>query len=64
MQLNAEHAIEDEERAERGEVLSRAQKEHQRAEDTKSLQEVYNSTVHKRSSFDFVKIDLMLHYEE
>ena len=64
MQLKAEHAIEDEERAERREALSRAQKKHGNAEDKKRLQEVYNSIVHKHTSFDFVKIHLMLHYEE
>jgi len=64
MQLMAEHAIEDEERAERGEPLSGAHKEHRKAADNKRLQEVYNSMVHERTSFDFVKIHLMLQYEE
>jgi hypothetical protein len=64
MQLKAEHAIEDEERAERGEALFRAQKEHRKAEDKKHLQEVYNSTVQERTSFDCVNIHLILHYEE
>jgi len=64
MQVKAEDAIEDEKRAERGEALSRAQKEHRKAKYKKLLQEVYNSTVHERTSFDFVKIHLMLHYEE
>jgi len=39
-QLKAEHAIEDEERAEWGEALSRAQKEHRKAQDKLCLQEV------------------------
>ena len=64
MKLKAEHAIEDEERAERGEALSCAQKEHRKPEDKEHLQKVYNSTVHKCTSFDFVKTHLMLHYEE
>jgi len=64
MQLKAKHAIEDEERAESGEALSRAQEEHRKAAHKKRLQEVYNSTAHKCTSFDFVKIHLMLHYEE
>jgi hypothetical protein len=64
MQLKAEHAIEDEESAECGEAPSRAQKEHQKAEDKKPLQKVNNSTVPERTSFDFVKIHFMLHYEE
>jgi len=64
MQLKAEHAIEDEKRAERGESLSRAQMEHWKAEDKKHLREFYNPTVHEHTSFDFVKIHLMLHYEE
>jgi len=64
MQLNAKHAIEDEERAESGEALSRAQEEHRKAAHTKRLQEVYNSRAHKCTSFDFVKIHLMLHYEQ
>jgi hypothetical protein len=64
MQLEAEHAIEDEERAERGEVLSGTQMEHRKVEDKKHLQEVNNSMVHQRASLDFIKIQLMLHYEQ
>jgi len=64
MKLKAERASEDEERAECGEALSRAQKEHRKAEDKKCLQEVYNSMVHERTSFDFVKIHLMLQYDD
>jgi hypothetical protein len=40
MQLKAEHAIEDEERGERGEALSCAQMEHRKEEDKQYLQEV------------------------
>jgi hypothetical protein len=64
MQLKAEQGIEDEERAERGEDLSHAQMVHRKAEDKKCLQEVYNSAVHRRSSFDFITTHLMLHYDE
>jgi tRNA nucleotidyltransferase/poly(A) polymerase len=64
MQLKAEHAIEDEETGEWGQALSHAQKEHRKAEVKKRLQEVYNSKVHEPTSFDFVKIHRMLHYEE
>ena len=64
MQLKFEHPIEDEDRAEHGEALSSAQKEHHKAEEKKRLQEVYNSTVHERTGLDFVKIHLILHYEE
>jgi len=64
MQLKAKHAIQEEERAERGEALSGAQMEHRNVEDKKHLQEVYNSMEHQRTSFDFVDIHLMLHYKE
>ena len=64
MQLEAEHAIEDEERAKRGKALSRAQKKHRKAEDKKRLQEVNNSMVQECTSFDFVKIHLLLHYDK
>jgi len=64
MQLNAKHAIKDEERAEPVEALSTAHKEHQKAEHTKCPQDVYNSTVQERTCFNFVKILLMLQYEE
>jgi len=64
IQLKAKHAIEDKERAKRGDPLFRAQKEHRKAEDQKCLQEFYNLTVHERTSFDFVKIHLNLHYEK
>jgi len=64
MQLKAEHAIEHEERAARGEPPSHAQKEHCKAEYKKCLQDVYNSTVHEHTSFNFGKTHLMLHYEE
>jgi len=64
MQLQAEHAIKDKERAKHEEVVSRAQKEHRKAENKKHPQEVYNSMVHQRTSLDIVKIHLMLHYEE
>jgi len=64
IQLKAKHAIEDDERAEGGGARSRAQKEHQEVEDYKCLPDVYNSTVYKHTSFDFVKIRHMLHYEE
>ena len=63
MQLKANHAIEDEERAECREARSCAQKEQRQPEDIKQLQDVHNSTVHERTSFNFVKINLMLHYE-
>ena len=45
IQLKGKHPIEDEERAERGEALSRAQKEHRMAVDKQRLQEANNSTV-------------------
>jgi hypothetical protein len=64
MKLKAEHAIEDDERAECGEAHSRAQQELQQAEDKKRLQEVYNSSVDEHTTFNFVKIHLMLHFEE
>jgi len=34
------------------------------AENIQCLQEVYNSMVHECTSFNFVKIHLMLHHEE
>ena len=61
MQLMAEHAIDDGERAELGEAISCAQKEHRKAADNKRLQEVYNSMVHESTSFNLVKTHLMLH---
>jgi hypothetical protein len=64
IQLKAEHAIEDEESAECGEAPSRAQKEHQKAEGKMCLQELYNSTLHEHTSFNFIKIHLKLHCEE
>jgi len=64
MQLKAEHAIEDEESSERGEALSRAQKEHPKADHTERQKEVYNSTVHEHTRLDFVKFHLMAHYDK
>jgi hypothetical protein len=64
MQLKAKHAIEDEERAEYWEALSHAQKEHPMEEDKQRWQEVYNSMVFEHPSFNFIKIHLMLHFEQ
>jgi hypothetical protein len=64
LQCKSEHANQDEDWAERREAVSQAENEHRKAEDKKRLQEVYNSMVHERISFNFVKIHLMLHYEE
>jgi len=64
MQVKAKHAIEYEERTECREILSRTQMEHPKAEDKQHLQEVFNSKVQSRTSFNFVNIHLMLHYQE
>jgi len=64
MQLGAECDIKDEAMAQRGEAPSRAQQEHRKAEDNRPQQEVCDSTLQERTSFDLVKIHLMLHSEE
>jgi len=64
MQLVAKHAFEDEDQAQCREALSRVQNEHQKTQNKMRLPEVYNSTVHEHTSFDFIKIHLMLHYKE
>ena len=64
MQHEAKPAIADEERAKCREGLSHTEKEHQKAEVKMHLQEVYNSTVHDCTSFNFIKIYIMVHYEE
>jgi transcriptional regulator of NAD metabolism len=64
MQLMATHAIEDVEMAKHEEAFSRAQKEHRKTEGQTCLQELYNSTLHEHTSFNFINIHLMLHCEE
>jgi hypothetical protein len=38
--------------------------EHQTAGDNKGVQDVYNSMIHEHTTFDFLKVHFMLHYEE
>jgi hypothetical protein len=64
MQLKAKHTIEEETRAKGREAVSLVQMEHRKAENLKCLPEVYNSAGNNRTTFDFVKIHLMLLYEK
>lgn len=64
MELRVDHAIEDDKSTNNADAVSLAQPEQRKAEDKKWLQQVYNPTVHKRTSFDCFKICLMLHYEK
>jgi len=64
VQCKAEHSVKDEKRAEPRDTLSSAPTKHWNTENTKFLQEVYNTTVHKCTSFDFVKIHHILYYGE
>ncbi|KAF8535310.1 hypothetical protein BDD12DRAFT_808667 [Trichophaea hybrida] len=63
-QLIAQHSIEDEGNAECGVWLSRTQKDRRKPVNNKLLQEVYQNIVNKHTTFDFVKIHLMLHYDK
>lgn len=64
MNPKATPAIKDEETAKWEEALSRAKMEQQKPEDKKGSQDVYHSMVHKHTSFSFLKVHFMLHYEE
>jgi len=64
LHLKAEHPIEDNEIADLRNAVSCVHRSHQKADDVPRVQRVYNSTALERSSVDFVKIHLMLHYEE
>jgi len=64
MQLKADHALQYVERAKHGESPPSAQWEHRNTDDTKCQQELSNSPVHDCTSFYFVRIDPMLHFEE
>jgi hypothetical protein len=63
-QLIAQHANDNKENAECGVSFSHTEMVRRKAEDHKLQEEVYHNTVNKRTTFDFVKIHQMLHYEE